>query len=282
MARTTRTPAAAPEKEQTKEKLELVVSEQIIDYGQDEGAGLEGADAQSFAIPFLTVVQRMSPICDEQDGEYNPLAKPGMIRNTATGELYDGKEGIHILICAFQRRFLRWAPRDAGGGFKGEITPEEAAELEGSGAVQQFEGKLLFPMKDGSLSIKTCDRLSDTRNHFCIVEANGSQALISLASTQIKKSKQLNAILTNIRFKREGKDIKPPSWAVRIHMSTVAESNEKGNWHGVKFVVDPEQPELRSLALYEAGKHFYKTIMAGTAAPVRYEDAQDAAPSDAF
>lgn len=238
----------------------------------DSGAGMETADKESFAIPFLTVLQKISPQVDEADAEYVEGAKGGMLINTVTKALYDGKEGIIFLPCAYQRRFLRWGSRGtSGGGFKGEVLPEEVARLREEGDVVERDGRLYFPLEDGQVDEKRCDHLTDTRNHFGIIVDgdNTSQALLSLTSTQIKKSKQLMSLLNAVKVPGPRGLVTPPTWVNQMRLTTVLESNDKGSWYGLKFtpegfVADPE--------LYAMAKAFHDIIVAGEA-KVAYEPA---------
>lgn len=243
-----------------------------VDIGNDIGAGKGNADKDSFAIPFLTVVQKMSPYVDEDDPKYIPEAKAGMFINTVTLELFDGKEGIVILPCEFQRRFIRWGPRDGGGGFKGEMLPEAAAQLRADGKVKEIEGRLYFPDEKGKVDEKKSDYLSDTRNHFCILvddDGNMHQMLLSLASTQIKKSKQLMTLLDAVKVLGKSGNVTPPTWANKVRLTTVGESNDKGSWSGV--VVNMEGL-VDSQELYAAGKAFHDLVTSGKA-KVNYDQA---------
>ena len=247
---------------------------------EDAGAGMETADKDSFAIPFLSVLQKISPQVDEAEAEYIEGAKAGMLLNTVTQKLYDGKTGVIFLPCAYQRRFLRWGPRGTSdGGFKGEIMPEEAARLRDAGEVVDKEGKLYFPLNDGSIDEKKCDHLADTRNHFGILvdEETGEaqQVLLSLGSTQIKKSKMLMSLLNSAKIKGPKGLVTPPTWANRIRLTTAQESNDKGSWMGLK--VQPAEPKfVQSKDLYDIGKAFHATIASGEA-KVNYEAAPGAA-----
>jgi hypothetical protein len=235
----------------------------VIDFGADAGGGMEGTDKDSFAIPFLKVLQKISPQCDEADAAYVEGAKGGMFYNTVTGEL---STEVIFLPCAFQRRFLRWAPRGSDQGFKGEYLPEEVAELRDSGEVRELEGRLYFPTESGEVHEKKSDRLIDTRSHFGITEG-GVQFLMPLSSTQIKKSKQLMSMLSAKKIN----GVTPPTWMSRIRATSVLESNDQGSWYGVKF---ESVGELTDPALYAAAKTFHKLISEG-AAKARYEETHE-------
>ena len=83
----------------TKKAQASVPSTQVMDFEADSGAGFEGADSQSFAIPYLIILQSNSPQVDEDDGKYIKGAKVGMFLNTVTGEIFDGKEGVNLVPC---------------------------------------------------------------------------------------------------------------------------------------------------------------------------------------
>lgn len=241
-----------------------------IDFSTDVGGGMEGADRESFAVPFLRALQKMSPQVDEAQAEYVEGAKPGMLYNTVTGKLYDGKEGVLVLPCAYQRRFIRWAPQGEAASFKGEYTPEEVARMRETGEVQELDGKLYVPDSNGEVDDKKCDRMDDTRSHFMLVidEDGASQAVMPLSSTQIKKSKQLMSILSSVKVKGPNGMVTPPTWSNLVRVTTVPESNDQGSWHGVKFTREGFTQEAD---LYQMGKAFHDAIDAGEA-QVKYEE----------
>ena len=59
-------------------------STMVQDMKADAGKGSEGVDKDSLAIPFLVILQPLSPACDDDDGVKG--AKPGMFMNTITEE----------------------------------------------------------------------------------------------------------------------------------------------------------------------------------------------------
>jgi len=240
-----------------------------FNFEQDLGAGMEGTDKDSFAIPFLAVIQKMSPQVDEAEAEYIEDARPGMLFNSVTNELFDGKEGVIFLPCAFQRRFIRWAPRGKGGGFKGEMTPEDAFELEQRDEVVNDSGRLYYPDKDGEIDPDENDFLADTRNHFGILLHDGQAVpvVLSLASTQIKKSKQMMTLLNGVKVAGKNGLVTPPTWVNRIKITTVPESNEKGSWHGVKVELDGF---IDSQDTYNIARSLHEIIAKG-AATVNYD-----------
>jgi len=229
-----------------------------MDFSADAGMGMEGADKASFAIPFLTVLQGLSPQLESVEG-----ARPGLFINTITNELY---ENLLVIPCAFQRRFLRWAPRDAGGGYKGEYNPidVETGKVEG-----------LVLNSDGRYTIEG-DLLGDTRNHFVLFKnkaGSWSPALISLASTQIKKSKRWMSLIQGIELvNAAGKAFNPPSFSHIYLLKSVKEENSKGKWHGIDVSV---HGVVEDADVYAKAKDFHNSVVSGSVevSPPQADDA---------
>ncbi len=251
----------------------LVGAASMADYAADAGAGMEGAGQESFAIPFLSALQKGSPQVDEASGAMVEGARAGMFWENVTGRLYSGKDGVLVVPCSYRREFLRWGARDAGGGFKGSYAPEVVAEMRLKGQIVEFEGKLFAPETDGSVHEKRSDRFNDTRNHYVLIidPATGAwtEALLSLTSTQIKKSKMLMSAMAAVKLRNgAGALFTPPTFANMVRVTTVPEANDKGTWFGVKF-------ELAGMVengeIYAAAKAFHANVTRG-AVEVKYED----------
>ena len=58
------------------------------------GAGLENIGSQDVALPFLKILSQLSPQVTAGDSKYIANARPGMIYNTVSDQLYDGAKGI--------------------------------------------------------------------------------------------------------------------------------------------------------------------------------------------
>lgn len=254
-------------------------------FAADAGQGMEGATAESFAIPFLQVLQKGSPQVDEASGVAIEGAKAGMLFDNITGRMYDGKAGVQFVPCAYRRVFIRWGSDSSGEGFKGELTPEDVAEMRQRGQIKELDNRLYIPLDDGTVNEKKCDRISDTRNHYILIldEATGSwqEALLSLTSTQIKKSKMLMSALAAVKINGANGMFTPPTFANSVRATTVPESNDKGTWFGIRFGL--EGTVARS-EVYAAAKAFHAKVAKG-AVEVKYAEADPAvaaAPAAGF
>lgn len=223
-----------------------------INVGEYARAGMENTDRDSFAIPFLAIMQKGSPQVDKDTDQYVPGAEVGDLMLTTTQELFKDGEGANIIFCGYRRVFLRWAPRDSGGGFKGEMAVDDVARQRATGQIQDVEGKLFAD---------NGDLIRDTRIHYVLVEsATGAwvPAVLSCASTQIKKSKMLMTQLdTYIAKDATGKSFTPPTFAHIFHAETVAESNDQGNWRGWKFT---RLGFVEDANVFQQAALFYKSV----------------------
>ncbi len=245
-----------------------------FDFSDDIGGGFEGTDSDSFAIPFLRVLQSGSPETNKINSQYIKEAKPGMLFNTVTKELYDGEEGITVLPCAYQRRFIVWAPKGGTATYKGEMLPEEAQEREADGRLTRLNNQLYVCEKGTTPNKDVHDSVSDTRNHFCLIistAGTAEQVLLSLSSSQIKKSKQLMGLLNGVKLDTKHGRITPPTWMTKVRIKTVEESNDLGSWFGVSFSAEGI---IKDTGLYTQGKEFNASVTAG-AAGAKYEEKEE-------
>lgn len=262
-AETKAAPAPAPEAPASEK---AVATAETFDMGSYAGAGTESQDAKDIAIPFLKVLQPLSPELDEADGKFIADAKQGQLLNSVTGQLYDGKTGLLFVPCYYERKQLRWGARGAGGGgFKGEMTEVEVAQAREKNELVNFEGRDYFVTSDGKIDPKKNDRLSDSRLHYgLILKEDGSlpsQVLLSLTSTQIKKSKLFNALMRERTLELPGGKLAiAPTFGYSYRLTTVKESNDQGHWYGLAIALNEKVP---SKFIFDMGASFYNAVKGG-------------------
>lgn len=236
-----------------------------IDFSGDANKGMEGADKASYAIPFLVVLQKLSPQIDTV-----PFAVAGKLMNNVTNELFDE---AFVVPCAFQRMYLRWAPRDDGGGFKGMLKPEDVETGKIEGITKDEENPFVMILEG--------DELKDTRMHYVLVYSAKSDtwlpAMLSLGSTQIKKSKRWMTQIQSIELRNAEKVFTPPSYSHVYSIKTVKEQNDSGQWFGVDIqLVGP----LGDQFVYAKAKKFHQDIAAGQV-EITTPEAEDATATGA-
>lgn len=241
-----------------------------LSFEEDAGAGMEGADKDSYAIPFISILQGLSPQLETVEG-----ARPGLFINTITNELF--KE-IEVIPCAYQRRYLRWARRENGGGYKGEFS---VADVEVKGKVGDVP--VSIDAETGQF-VAGDDMLKDTRNHFVMYKTSAGgwrPALISLSSTQIKRSKRWMALIGETQATRgDGTVYTPPSFANIFVAKPVKEKNAKGEWWVMDF---SRLAQVQDVITYTGAKALNKQVAEGAIKVEQPQpDAEDSDSSERF
>jgi hypothetical protein len=209
-------------------KEESSVASFAAEIEADAGKGFENVGMKDKVVPFIQIAQGLSPQIDESDASYIPGLKVGDIFNSANNRIYSGKTGIKFVPCAYKLKYNEWVPREKGGGFVGERGPEVESEW----IEEERDGRFGRWLRNGNTIVVTGVwyglLLEDDSDPF--------PAVISYTSTQLKKSKKLMSLLDDRRVSipgvNGGKAFKPAMFATILHLTTVAESNEKGKWAG--------------------------------------------------
>jgi hypothetical protein len=225
----------------------------VIDFTADSGSGFEEADSSSYAIPFLRMLQSISPAAKKKDPAYIDGAEEGDMINTVTEKLYKGDEGVIVIPCHYIHKYNLWAQNR--GGFRGSLTVADYADMNKQRiTIQSSNGPVEAEADmDGNI-------ITDSREHYVlIVHPDGSyvEALLSLGGTQLKKSKKWMTMMRGLR--KNGKEV--PMFSQMYKITPMAESNDKGSWSGYKI---DHIGEVQYAELYEAAKKFYLAVRGGT------------------
>jgi hypothetical protein len=224
------------------------------------GPSLSERSTEDFAIPYLNIIGDTSPQIDKEDSEYIPGAEAGMIFNNVTDKAY--KE-ITVLPVYYRRRYVEWAERGEGPGAPVNIyTPSQFEQMKREGKVVRGE--------DNKERIVGGDTyIENTAEHYVIVlEPDGmwSKAIIKMKSTQLKKSRTWNSIMSNQRRVEGDEVFQPKDFARSYSLKTIREKNEKGKWFGWiisegKWIDELDNPNVQKI--YEDAMLFEKQIHSG-------------------
>lgn len=184
-----------------------------------EGAAFDSSEMQ---IPFVRLLQALSPQLNKKKAEFIDGASSGDAFNNVTNQYWDGETGINVIPCYQTTKYLEFTPRDMGGGFKGEI-PANSPLLQ---QTTRSGPKELLP--NGNELVK-----SD--QHFClIVDEDGSTqpVVIDMKSTQLKVSRRWKTqiAMQKLKHPKTGQMITPPVFATMWKLRSVEESNDQGSW----------------------------------------------------
>lgn len=182
-------------------------------------------------MPFLSLLQDMSPEVKKRDPDYIEGAEPGMILNKATKTLHTE---LVVVPWATDRVINEWTPREAGGGFRGrhEFIGDVDESMRAAGGTErpdpQDPNKTQWMLENGN-------QLIDTRYVYVMVvdEAKKSAmpAVISFSSTGHTVAKAWST-LRNASKLPNGKE--HPIWFRKYLMKTKPAKNNKGDF----FVLD--------------------------------------------
>ena len=189
-------------------------------FEEDASSSFAGMNQDDFALPFLRLLTNTSPEVGEIDG-----ALPGMIYNSVTGQLYDGKKGITVIPCAYVRQYIEWAPRGSGSGAPIHIYPATSDILS---RTHREPGENKDYLDNGNY-------IENTANHYVMVvdeDGTPNPALIVMKSTQLKKSRKWNSMMQSVKLQGKNGLFTPPMYSQMYRLSTQAESNDKGKWFG--------------------------------------------------
>lgn len=134
------------------------------------------------AVPFLKVLQALSPECTPGDAEYNESARPGMIVHSITKQVFTA---VRVTPVVYRRSYLEWVPRTQGGGFRGEF-PADTHE--------PVYNRLRDP-ETGVAKLENGNDLIETLSFFCLLHPEGGDpepVIIAMAKTQTKAGKMWN------------------------------------------------------------------------------------------
>jgi len=241
------------------EKEETAVA--IFDVGmfeEDAGKGMENMGQEDLALPFLKVLSGNDPVLDEHE-----TARKGDIYNTVSGTIYKGKDGVRVIPCAYQRRFIQWAPRGTGSG--APIAIFEPNDPRPKTERSPDDNKDYVVDGDGSY-------IEETHQHFVIIlneDGSAETALIAMKSTQLKKSRKWNSMMQSVVMQGKNGPFTPPRFSHIYHLKTVGEENSKGSWHGWEMAL--EGP-ITDAALYARARQFAESITAGDVVVKHTED----------
>jgi len=221
------------------------------DYGSMSGTGFEGTTQDDYTMPFLNLLQPMSP-----EVTSNPDARPGMLQNSVTKELYDGKKGLIFVPCVRQHVFVEWRPRDQGGGIVARHPAESEVVLAAKKKAKNY-GEYFTPA--GNELTETFYFMGYTLSALTDTEPSGV-LVIPFTSSKIKVYKRAMQMLNMFKGR-------PPLFANRLRVTVTQEKNAKGTFFNLNLapanggvgesLIAPTDPLLRY------GMELNKQIQAG-------------------
>ena len=233
----------------TTKKNNSVVAYDIEKYADQ---GFENIDSKSLQLPFLKILGQLSPQVTQGDSKFIPNARAGMIYNTVTDKLYDGAEGILVIPAYYKFEYIEWADR----GQDGSASPRNIYPADSDIMAKTNRDD------SGKDRLQNGNYIEETSSHYVVViEGNAaSEALITMKSTQRKKSKKWNSMMNLMQVPRkDGKGFfRPAPFTQQYKLKTVLEKNNLGSWYGWEIEhigqVESEETIKAAFDFYESCK----------------------------
>jgi|7_EtaG_2_1085326.scaffolds.fasta_scaffold30645_2 hypothetical protein len=217
-------------------------------FSSDSGKGFEEITSSDLQIPFLRVLQPLSPQLKKSDDAFIEGASQGDIFNTVTKTFWSGEEGVVVIPCYYQLKLLEFVPRTQGGGFQGELSPN-SPEVQN---VQRDKETNMELLDNGNELVKTA------QHYVKIVHEDGTleSAIIDMKKTQLKKSRGWNTLMS--MQKHNGMLL--PTYSNMYRLTTSEDSNDKGSW--ITWSVKHESM-VKSIDVYNDAKGLHESVSSG-------------------
>jgi len=204
--------------------------------------------ARDTAIPYISILQTSSPQLNPSKAEYIETAKAGQLYNTVTQETFND---VKVIPVFYHLRYVEWKPREQGGGFIASHSAESG--IIGQTKRDPMTNKMILP---------TGNHIVQTAYHYVIIltDSGYQNAVISMASSQLKKSRRWNSLMLSQKIKGPSGMFTPPTYAFTYKLSTVSESNDRGSWFG--FQVE-RGDQVSDATVYGESKAFAQSAQSG-------------------
>lgn len=197
-----------------------------IDFGNDAGMGMETVSQDDLQIPFVKLLQSNSPEVDPESGV--PNARQGMFLNTATQQLYDGKEGFQFVPIYLDKKYVEWVPQDKGGGLVAQYDPNDPMVVEELKKVGKYK----------SIVLANGNELIETSYLYAVTLPDLNPVIIAFTSTKLTPLKNWLTKLNYFQMGPVGKKYVPPLFAHQVKLTSVKQTNNaKQDFYNVVFGV---------------------------------------------
>lgn len=228
-------------------------AELLASMGEDAGLGVS-TDPNEVGIPFLGILQDLSPQVKKRDEKYIDGAEVGDIYNNVTREVIPAKVGFDWIEVGFEAAQVEWKPNR--GGLAGKHPHDTPLKNE------------VRMVQDGEKQVPTLPNgniLTETKYHYGLYRrsatadqpaGNWEAAVIGMASSMIKNSRELEGMKKRLRLPNNAV---APAFAVRYHFGTKLVSKNNNEW----FVWDIEQGPWVSSDEYYVARELAQQVAAG-------------------
>ena len=219
----------------------------------DAGVGLENITTEDMQIPFIRIIQALSPQLQKDDPLYIKGAQQGDIFNTVSQELYretiDDSTSLVVVPAFFEKKFLEFQLRSSGGGFVRELAPDD-------------KDITMTSRENTTELLPNGNELVRTHQHLVIAKsADGTIApsVLDMKKTQLKVSRRWNTLKNSARLPSGAL---MPIYGTAWRVTTVLEANDQGKWFNYKLDrIHDITPEIENMML--EARNMYQGVSKG-------------------
>ena len=214
----------------------------------DSGSGFEEMSSADIQIPFIRIIQALSPQLKKTDPGFIQGASQGDIFNTVTKKFWSAEEGIEVIPVYYQLKLLEFVPRTQGGGFVGELN---SASPEVQKAVRDKDTGLEL-LDNGNELVRTA------QHYVKVIHKDGTleNAIVDMKKTQLKKSRGWNSIM----MMQKSNGVTLPSFSSIYKLTSSEDGNDKGSWHSWSI---SHARQIDSMEAYNDAKGTHMSIKSG-------------------
>jgi len=214
----------------------------------DSGSGFEEMSNADIQIPFIRIIQALSPQLKKTDPGFIQGASQGDIFNTVTKKFWSAEEGIEVIPIYYQLKLLEFVPRTQGGGFVGELN---SASPEVQKAVRDKDTGLEL-LDNGNELVRTA------QHYVKVMHKDGTleNAIVDMKKTQLKKSRGWNSIM----MMQKSNGVTLPSFSNIYKLTSSEDGNDKGSWHSWSI---SHARQIDSMEAYNDAKGTHTSIKSG-------------------
>ena len=232
-----------------KKTTNVVASELDKMLEADAGVGLENITTEDMQIPFIRIIQALSPQLQKDDPLYIKGAEQGDIFNTVSQEIYKQDEGVIVVPAFFEKKFLEFQLRSSGGGFVRELAADDK--------------DITMTSREGTIELlPNGNELVRTHQHLVIAQsADGTIApsVLDMKKTQLKVSRRWNTLKNSARLPSGAL---MPIYGTAWQVTTVLEANDQGKWFNYKLDrINDVTPEIEKMML--EARNMYQGVSKG-------------------
>lgn len=227
--------------------------------------GMENVTAADVSLPRYTMLQALSPQCNNRKDEYIEGAQQGMIMNTASGKVMDTQR---LVFAHYERRLVAWFPRERPCPF------QDLPQVTGGGLHQDFgtdpniEAQARRWEENGSLWLDNGAELVVTGTWYCVDPDTLSVGYLAMGKTQFTPSKKLMAGIRDEKIMSQRHGIKPAPLFYRVwEMSSKIREHEGNSWFVFQHKANERiQEHVHGKEILATVKEVIRTIKEGEAA----------------